>query len=182
MKRLFRGIMSVIRGKSESSNNAYTCKCIHYRPDSNGIWSGCDKAYYNSIKHILNTRGYEIVWKVDDDNCDALSHGFEPQFHIKHHERVYKIQYKDWELFKVIYEFDPLVYSDYAAMSRVAIEVMSEFENTPIHFANRDGLWRVWIGGYHLSHSDIEFYIKGYLNMIDRVIRICQEKYNSIMH
>lgn len=142
----------------------------------------CIRANYYTIEHLLRSRGYEIVWKVDDDDCDALSYGWNPQFHIMYDGRVYKIQYKDHELFKVIYEFDPLVYSDCAAISKVAIEVMSEFENTPIHFVYRDGLWRVWIGGYHLSHSDIEFYIKGYLVMIDRVIRRCQEKYNSIMH
>lgn len=142
----------------------------------------CIRANYDTIEHLLNIRGYEIVWKVDDDDCDALSHGWNPQFHIRHDERAYKIQYKDHELFKVIYEFDPLVYCDCAAISKVAIEVMSEFENTPIHFVYRDGLWRVWIGGYHLSYSDIEFYIKGYLIMIDRVIRRCQEKYNGIMH
>jgi hypothetical protein len=95
---------------------------------------------------------------------------------------VYKIQYKDHELFRVIYEFDPLVYSDCAAMSRVAIEVMSEFENTPMHIAYKDERWRIWVGGYHLSHSDIEFYIKGYLLMIDLVIKRCQEEYNSAIH
>lgn len=182
MKRLFRGIMSVIRGKSESSNDAYTCKCIYYIPDSNGLRCGCDKADYNSIKHILNARGYKIVWKVNDDSLSAQSHGDEPQFHIRHNERVYKIQYMNDELFKVIYEFDFSVYDNYTAMSDVVIKVMSEFENTPIHFVYRDGLWRVWVGGYHLSHSDIEFYIKGYLIMIDRVINTCQERYNCIMH
>ena len=135
------------------------------------------RANYDSIEHLLRSRGYEIVWQVDDDDWDAQSHGRSPQFHIKHDERVYKIQYKDQELFKVIYEFDPSVYINYAAMSKVVVEVMSEFENTPIHFVNRDGLWRVWVGGYHLSHSDIEFYIKGYLIFIDRVIRKCQERY-----
>jgi galactose mutarotase-like enzyme len=139
----------------------------------------CIRVNYDTIEHLLRSRGYEIVWKVDDDDWDTLSHGWNPQFHIRHDERVYKIQYKDHELFKVIYEFDPLVYSDYAAMSRVAIEVMSEFENTPIHFVYRDRLWQVWVGGYHLSHSDIEFYIKGYLIMIDRIIRRCQEEYNN---
>jgi hypothetical protein len=139
----------------------------------------CIRANYDIIEHLLRSRGYEIVWKVDDNDWDALSNGGNPQFHIMYDGRVYKIQYKDHELFKVIYEFDPLVYSDYAAMSRVAIEVMSEFENTPIHFVYRDGLWRVWIGGYHLSYSDIEFYIKGYLIMIDRIIKRCQEEYNN---
>ena len=64
-------------------------------------------------------------------------------------------------------------------MSKVAIKVMSEFEDTPLHFAYKDGLWQVWVGGYHLSHSDIEFYIKGYLIMIDLVIKRCQEEYNN---
>lgn len=137
------------------------------------------RANYDTIEHLLNIRGYEIVWKVDDNDWDALSHGWNPQFHIKHDERVYKIQYKYHELFKVIYEFDPSVYCDYTTMSKVVVEVMSEFENTPIHFVYRDGLWRVWIGGYHLSYSDIEFYIKGYLIMIDRVIKRCQEEYNN---
>lgn len=134
------------------------------------------RASYYSIEHLLRSRGYEIVWKVDDD-CDAISHGWNPQFHIRHDERVYKIQYKDYELFKVIYEFDPSVYCNYTTMSKVVVEVMSEFENTPLHFAYKDGLWQVWVGGYHLSHSDIEFYIKGYLIIIDRVIRRCQERY-----
>ena len=141
----------------------------------------CIRANYDTIEHLLRSRGYEIVRKVDDDDCDALSHGWNPQFHIMYDGHVYKIQYKDHELFKVIYEFDPSVYSDCAAISKVAIEVMSEFENTPIHFVYRDGLWQVWVGGYHLSHSDIEFYIKGYLIIIDRVIRRCQERYNSII-
>lgn len=138
----------------------------------------CIRANYDTIEHLLRSRGYEIVWKVDDD-WDALSHGWNPQFHIMYDGRVYKIQYKDHELFKVIYEFDPSVNSDLATMSKVVVEVMSEFENTPIHFVYRDGLWRVWVGGYHLSHSDIEFYIKGYLVMIDRVIKRCQEEYNN---
>lgn len=137
------------------------------------------RANYDTIEHLLRSRGYEIVRKVDDNDWDAQSNGCSPQFHIRYDERVYKIQYKDHELFKVIYEFGPSVYCDYTTMSKVAIEVMSEFENTPIHFVYRDGRWRVWIGGYHLSHSDIEFYIKGYLNMIDRVITTCQEKYNN---
>lgn len=137
----------------------------------------CIRANYDTIEHLLRSRGYEIVWKVDDDDWDAISHGWNPQFHIRHDERVYKIQYKDHELFKVIYEFDPSVNGDLAAMSKVVVEVMSEFENTPIHFVYRDGLWRVWVGGYHLSHRDIEFYIKGYLIIIDRVIRRCQERY-----
>ena len=138
----------------------------------------CIRANYDTLEHLLRSRGYEIVWKVDDD-WDALSHGWNPQFHIMYDGRVYKIQYKDHELFKVIYEFDPSVNSDLATMSKVVVEVMSEFENTPIHFVYRDGLWRVWVGGYHLSHSDIEFYIKGYLVMIDRVIKRCQEEYNN---
>lgn len=137
----------------------------------------CIRANYDTIEHLLRSRDYEIVWKVDDDDCDALSHGWNPQFHIRHDERVYKIQYKDHELFKVIYEFDPSVYCNYTTMSKVVVEVMSEFENTPIHFVYRDERWRVWVGGYHLSHSDIEFYIKGYLIIIDRVIRRCQERY-----
>ena len=137
----------------------------------------CIRANYDTIEHLLRSRGYEIVWKVDDDDWDAQSHGWNPQFHIRHDERVYKIQYKDHELFKVIYEFDPSVYCDYTTMSKVAIEVMSEFENTPIHFVYRDERWRVWVGGYHLSHSDIEFYIKGYLIIIDCGIRRCQERY-----
>lgn len=174
--------MSVIRGKSESSNYTNTCKCIYYRPDSNGLRYGCDKAYYNSIEYILNERGYKIVWKVNDDSLSAQSHGIEPQFHIRHNERVYKIQYKNDELFKVIYEFDSSVYCNYTTMSKVAIKVMSEFENTPLHFAYKDGFWQVWVGGYHLSHSDIEFYIKGYLLMIDLVIKRCQEEYNSTIH
>ena len=138
----------------------------------------CIRANYDTIEHLLRSRGYEIVWKVDDD-WDALSHGWNPQFHIMYDGRVYKIQYKDHELFKVIYEFDPSVNSDLATMSKVVVEVMSEFENTPIHFVYRDGLWRVWVGGYHLSLSDIECYIKGYLVMIDRVIKRCQEEYNN---
>ena len=141
----------------------------------------CIRANYDTIEHLLRSRGYEIVWKVDDDDWDALSNGDEPQFHIRHNERVYKIQYMNDELFKVIYEFDFSVYDNYTAMSDVVIKVMSEFENTPIHFVYRDGLWRVWVGGYHLSHSDIEFYIKGYLIMIDRIIKTCQERYNSII-
>lgn len=120
------------------------------------------RASYYSIEHLLYTRGYEIVWKVCDDDWDAQSHGCNPQFHIRHNERVYKIQYRDQELFKVIYEFDSSVYGDYMAMSKVAIKVMSEFEDTPLHFAYKDGLWQVWVGGYHLSPNDIEFYIKGY--------------------
>lgn len=139
----------------------------------------CIRVNYDTIEHLLRSRGYEIVWKVDDDDWDALSHGWNPQFHIMYDGQVYKIQYKDHELFKVIYEFDPSVYCDYTTMSKVAIEVMSEFENTPIHFVYRDGLWLVWTGGYHLSHSDIEFYIKGYLIMIDRIIKRCQEEYNN---
>ena len=139
----------------------------------------CIRANYYTIEHLLRSRGYEIVWKVDDNDWDAISNGCNPQFHIRHDEQVYKIQYKDHELFKVIYEFDPSVYCDYTTMSKVAIDVMSEFENTPIHFVYRDGLWLVWTGGYHLSHSDIEFYIKGYLIMIDRIIKRCQEEYNN---
>ena len=142
----------------------------------------CIRANYYTIEHLLRSRGYELVWKVDDNDWDAQSNGCSPQFHIRHDERVYKIQYKDHELFKVIYEFDPLVYCDCATMSKVAIEVMSEFENTPMHIAYKDERWRVWVGGYHLSHSDIEFYIKGYLIVIDRVIKRCQERYNCIMH
>lgn len=137
------------------------------------------RASYYSIEYLLDTRGYEIVWKVDDDDWDAQSHGCSPQFHIRHNERVYKIQYRDHELFKVIYEFDSSVYDDYSGMSKVAIKVMSEFEDTPLHFAYKDGLWQVWVGGYHLSHSDIEFYIKGYLLMIDLVIKRCREEYNN---
>lgn len=137
----------------------------------------CIRANYYTIEHLLRSRGYEIVWQVDDDDWDAQSHGRSPQFHIKHDERVYKIQYKDQELFKVIYEFDPSVYNNYAAMSKVVVEVMIEFENTPMHIAYKDGRWRVWVGGYHLSHRDIEFYIKGYLIIIDRVTRKCQERY-----
>lgn len=135
------------------------------------------RASYYSIEHLLDTQGYEIVWKVDDEDWDAQSHGCSPQFHIRHNERVYKIQYRHQELFKVIYEFDSSVYDDYSGMSKVAIKVMSEFEDTPLHFAYKDGLWRVWVGGYHLSQGDIEFYIKGYLIIIDRVIRRCQERY-----
>ena len=119
------------------------------------------------------------MWKVDDKDWDAQSHGCSPQFHIRHNERVYKIQYRHQELFKVIYEFDSSVYDDYSGMSKVAIKVMSELENTPLHFAYKDGFWRVWVGGYHLSHGDIEFYIKGYLLMIDLVIKRCQEEYNN---
>lgn len=137
------------------------------------------RASYYSIEHLLDTLGYEIVWKVDDEDWDAQSHGCSPQFHIRHNERVYKIQYRDHELFKVIYEFDSSVYDDYSGMSKVAIKVMSELENTPLHFAYKDGFWRVWVGGYHLSHSDIKFYIKDYLLMIDRVIKRCQEEYNN---
>ena len=140
------------------------------------------RASYYSIEHLLYTRGYDIVWKVGDDDCDALSHGFKPQFHIRHDERVYKIQYRDQELFKVIYEFDSSVYGDYMAISKVAIKVMSEFEDTPLHFAYKDGLWQVWVGGYHLSQNDIEFYIKSYLIIIDRVIRRCQEEYNNTVN
>ena len=136
-------------------------------------------ASYYSIEHLLDTRGYEIVWKVDDEDWDAQSHGWNPQFHIMYDGRVYKIQYKDHELFKVIYEFDPSVFCNYTTMSKVAIKVMSEFEDTPLHFAYKDGLWQVWVGGYHLSHSDIEFYIKGYLLMIDLVIKRCYEEYNN---
>ena len=139
----------------------------------------CIRANYDTIEHLLRSRGYEIVWKVDDDDWDALSHGWNPQFHIMYDGRVYNIQYKDHELFKVIYEFDPSVNSDLATISKVVVEVMSEFENTPIHFVYRDRIWRVWVGGYHLSHSDIEFYIKGYLIMIDRIIKRCQEEYNN---
>ena len=142
----------------------------------------CIRANYDTIEHLLRSRGYEIVWKVDDDDWDALSHGWNPQFHIRHDGRVYKIQYKDHELFKVIYEFDPSVYCNYTTMSKVVVEVMSEFENTPMHITYKDERWRVWVGGYHLSHSDIEFYIKGYLIIIDRVIKRCQERYNCIMH
>ena len=137
------------------------------------------RASYYSIEHLLDTRGYEIVWKVGDEDWDAQSHGCSPQFHIRHDERVYKIQYRHQELFKVIYELDSSVYGDYMAMSKVAIKVMSEFEDTPLHFAYKDGLWQVWVGGYHLSHSDIEFYINGYLLMIDLVIKRCQEEYNN---
>lgn len=139
----------------------------------------CIRANYDTIEHLLRSRGYEIVWKVDDDDWDALSLGWNPQFHIMYDGRVYKIQYKDHELFKVIYEFDPSVFCNYTTMSKVAIKVMSEFEDTPLHFAYKDGLWQVWVGGYHLSHSDIEFYIKGYLIMIDLVIKRCQEEYNN---
>ena len=142
----------------------------------------CIPANYDTIEHLLRSRGYEIVWQVDDDDWDALNNGWNPQFHIRHDGRVYKIQYKDHELFKVIYEFDPSVYCDYTTMSKVVVEVMSEFENTPMHIAYKDERWRVWVGGYHLSHSDIEFYIKGYLIVIDRVIKRCQERYNCIMH
>jgi hypothetical protein len=86
------------------------------------------------------------------------------------------------ELFKVIYEFDFSVYDNYTAMSDVVIKVMSEFENTPIHFVYKNGLWIVWIGGSHILHSDIEFYLRAYLHIIDRVIRRCQEEYNSTIH
>ncbi len=177
MKRLFKRLFGTSNEDEFQSSERY-CRCLYFMSGkSNG--DTCNRANSYGFENLIKTKGYEIIWKMDYVDCDGMSHGFKPQFHIKHHERVYKIQYKDHELFKVIYEFDPLVYSDYAAMSRVAIEVMSEFENTPIHFVYRDGLWQVWVGGYHLSHSDIEFCIKGYLTMIDRIIKRCQEEYNN---
>lgn len=173
MKRLFKRLFGTSNEDEFQSSERY-CRCLHFMPGkSNG--DTCNRANIYGFENLIKTQGYEIIWKMD---CDDFN-GVKPQFHIKHDERVYKIQYKYQELFKVIYEFDPSVYCDYTTMSKVVVEVMSEFENTPIHFVYRDGLWRVWIGGYHLSYSDIEFYIKGYLIMIDHVIKRCQEEYNN---
>jgi hypothetical protein len=140
----------------------------------------CGRANCDSIEYILKMDNYEIIWKMDDEDWDWQSHGSAPQFHIKHNGRIYKIQYASHELFKVIYDFDPAEYGDYEAMSQTVIKVMSEYENCPIHFAYKEGSWRVWAGGCHLSYSDIELYTKAYVLNIDLAIKRCHEEYNKI--
>jgi hypothetical protein len=48
----------------------------------------CIRANYDTIERLLRSRGYEIVWKVDDDDWDALSNGGNPQFHTMQLKKV----------------------------------------------------------------------------------------------
>lgn len=178
MKRLFKRLFGR-SNEDESQRGGRNCRCVHFMPDkSDG--DSCNRANPERVEQALKAQGYEIIWKGDYSDVCGIWEGFEPQFHVKHHERVYKIQYKGHELFKVIYDFDPVAYGDYNAMSQAVIKTMSEYENIPIHFAYKDGAWRVWAGGCHLLYSEIELFIKLYILDSDLVIKRCQEEYDKI--